>query len=66
MIRSMKRCNVDLFPGHLEYYYYVNAALALIGILIYFLVTRCGSNGREIRREIRTEELMVDGSEDSF
>ena len=32
----------NLDEGHLEYYYYVNAALALIGMGMYFAVTRSG------------------------
>jgi len=32
----------NLDEGHLEYYYYLNAALALIGMGMYFAVTRSG------------------------
>lgn len=38
----------NLNKGHLEYYYYVNAACSVVGIGLYLIVTGCG---RESQRE---------------
>ena len=48
----------DLDTGSLDTYYFVNAFLAVIGIGVYFLITRCGDHGHEIRPAIE-KELVV-------
>lgn len=47
----------DLDTGNLEYYYFVNVTCALLGVILYFYLTRCGSNGEDIREEVRDEEI---------
>ena len=42
----------NLDEGHLEYYYYVNAALALIGIGMYYAVTR-SSGEQEVHATVQ-------------
>uniref|UniRef100_A0A7S2HPA4 Major facilitator superfamily (MFS) profile domain-containing protein n=1 Tax=Zooxanthella nutricula TaxID=1333877 RepID=A0A7S2HPA4_9DINO len=39
----------DLDSSRLEYYYILNVACALAGVLAYFLVTRCGSSGQDLK-----------------
>ena len=41
----------DLDSGGLEHYYFVNASMAVAGILAYFAVTRCGS-----KQSMRSED----------
>jgi len=48
----------DLDSGNLEYYYFTNVVCAFIGVMVYFLVTRCGSNGGDLKDSIE-EELDV-------
>ena len=58
----------SLDSGNLENYYYVNAALAVVGIMFYFAITRCVGSGKGVRAVIRKEELVLDccadGSDD--
>jgi len=49
----------DLDTGHLEYYYFVNVVCALVGVLLYIYLTRCGSNAEDIKEDIRDDELDV-------
>eukprot|EP00439_Symbiodinium_sp_Y106_P039198 s3533_g4.t2 len=49
----------DLDSGHLEYYYYLNAALAVGGILLYFAVTRRCCHGKGVRDAIKKEEVIA-------
>ena len=42
MVHSHDQNSSPSLPGHLEYYYYINAACAIIGIGMYLLVTGCG------------------------
>eukprot|EP00438_Fugacium_kawagutii_P027581 Skav230745 [mRNA] locus=scaffold3436:78730:81363:+ [translate_table: standard] len=54
----------DLDKGSLETYYFVNALLAVIGIGVYFLITRCG-HGHEIRPAIEKELVVGPLDDDS-
>ena len=48
----------NLDTGNLPAYYFINSVLAVIGIGIYFLVTRCGHTGHDIRQVVE-KELVV-------
>jgi len=50
----------DLDSGHLEYYYYLNAALAVGGILLYFAVMRRCCHGKGVRDAIKKEEVVLE------
>jgi len=47
----------DLDTGNLEYYYFINVVCLLVGIILYFYLTKCGSNAEDIKEEVRDEEL---------
>jgi len=47
----------DLDTGHMEYYYFINCTCGLIGVILYFVLTRCGNNAQDIKEKIRDEEL---------
>eukprot|EP00931_Biecheleriopsis_adriatica_P013926 TRINITY_DN11545_c0_g1_i2.p1 TRINITY_DN11545_c0_g1~~TRINITY_DN11545_c0_g1_i2.p1 ORF type:complete len:680 (-),score=121.39 TRINITY_DN11545_c0_g1_i2:41-1909(-) len=49
----------DLDTGHLENYYYINIFMAFVGLIAYFLMTRCFGGGKELRREVRREEFEI-------
>jgi len=55
----------DLDTGHLEYYYYINAVAALLGILIFFYLrgrgaATCSQGSQEsVASEVRTEPPSV-------
>mmetsp|Transcript_15144 Transcript_15144/g.32662 ORF Transcript_15144/g.32662 Transcript_15144/m.32662 type:complete len:697 (-) Transcript_15144:243-2333(-) len=54
----------DLDTGNLEYYYFLNIICALVGVLLYFCLTRCGRNSQDVKEEVRDEEL--DPTEHTF
>ncbi|CAE7196510.1 NPF8.1 [Symbiodinium microadriaticum] len=55
----------DLDSGHLENYYYVNAALAVGGILLYFAVARRCCHGKGVRAVIKKEEVVLECGADA-
>merc|ERR1711972_379113 len=49
----------DLDTGHLEIYYFANVIIALVGVVLYFLITRCCSNGEDLNETVRDDEVDV-------
>lgn len=47
----------DMDSGNMEIYYYVNCICALVGVIMYFVLTRCGRNAEDIEKKVRDEEL---------
>lgn len=53
----------DLDEGNLEYYYFVNIVLAFVGILLYFVLTRCFNHGKDVKKDMVAE---LDVAEEEF
>lgn len=47
----------DLDTGNLDVYYFINILCVLSGVVLYFYLTRCGSNMEDIETDVRDEEM---------
>ena len=47
--------------GNLNKYYYINVVISILGIGVYFIVTRC-NHGREMKKVVKTEIMEARGA----
>ncbi|CAJ1395368.1 unnamed protein product [Effrenium voratum] len=52
----------SLDDGNLNKYYYINVVISILGIGVYFIVTRC-NHGREMKKVVKTEIMEACGAE---
>uniref|UniRef100_A0A7S2IR98 Major facilitator superfamily (MFS) profile domain-containing protein n=1 Tax=Zooxanthella nutricula TaxID=1333877 RepID=A0A7S2IR98_9DINO len=45
----------DLDTGHMEYYYFLNVTCALVGVVLYLYLTRCGSGAGDLEEDVEDE-----------